>query len=51
METRRARGRVCARCRAISICWSPQDVHDRDLTERMFTTTLPWTVGLILVLA
>ena len=25
-------------------------MHDRDLTERMFTTTLPWTVGLILVL-
>ena len=22
-----------------------QDVHDRDLTQRMFTTTLPWTVG------
>ena len=27
-----------------------QDVHDRYLTERMFTTTLPWTVLLILVL-
>jgi methyl-accepting chemotaxis protein len=27
-----------------------QDVHDRDLTERMFTTTLPWTVVLILIL-
>ena len=28
-----------------------QDVHDRYLTtERMFTTTLPWTVGLILLL-
>ena len=27
-----------------------QDVHDRDLTQRMFTTTLPWTVALILVL-
>ena len=26
-----------------------EDVHDRDLTQRMFTTTLPWTVGLILV--
>jgi len=26
-----------------------QDVHDRDLTQRMFTTTLPWTVALILV--
>ena len=27
-----------------------EDVHDRDLSERMFTITLPWTVGLILVL-
>jgi len=27
-----------------------QDVHDRYLTERMFTTTLPWTVLLILIL-
>ena len=27
-----------------------QDVHDRYLTERMFTTTLPWTVVLILLL-
>ena len=26
-----------------------QDVHDRDITQRMFTTTLPWTVGLILI--
>ena len=26
-----------------------EDVHDRDLTQRMFTTTLPWTVGFILV--
>jgi signal transduction histidine kinase len=26
-----------------------EDVHDRDLTQRMFTTTLPWTVGLILM--
>src|SRR6185437_1847292 len=26
-----------------------QDVHDRDLIQRMFTTTLPWTVALILL--
>jgi signal transduction histidine kinase len=26
-----------------------QDVHDRDLVQRMFTTTLPWTVALILL--
>ncbi len=26
-----------------------EDVHDRDLTQRMFTTTLPWTVALILM--
>ena len=27
-----------------------QDVHERYLTQNMFTTTLPWTVALILVL-
>ena len=51
-ETRRARGRV------ISVptmdadffyLLVAEDTHDRDFTQRMFTTTLPWTVGLILV--
>jgi signal transduction histidine kinase len=51
-ETRRARGQYF-------ILQTPggdfyllvaEDVHDRDLTQRMFTTTLPWTVGLILLL-
>ena len=47
---RGARAAGCSPLRGrISICWSPQDVHDRDLTQRMFTTTLPWTVGLILL--
>ena len=27
-----------------------EDVHDRDVTEHMFTSILPWTMGLILVL-
>ena len=48
-ETRRARGRVFTAAGAISYLLVAQDVHDRDLTERMFTTTLPWTVGLILL--
>jgi signal transduction histidine kinase len=49
METRRARGRVFAVPGGFSLLVA-QDVHDRYLTERMFTTTLPWTVLLILVL-
>jgi hypothetical protein len=49
LEIRRARGRIFA----LPGDWMllvAQDVHDRYLTERMFTTTLPWTVLLILVL-
>ena len=49
METRRARGRIVA-LPGDFVLMVAQDVHDRDLTERMFTTTLPWTVLLILVL-
>jgi len=49
LETRRARGRVLA-LPADFVLLVAQDVHDRYLTERMFTTTLPWTVLLILVL-
>src|ERR1700742_2021984 len=48
-ETRRARGRVFP-LPADFMLLVAQDVHDRYLTERMFTTTLPWTVLLILVL-
>jgi signal transduction histidine kinase len=49
LETRRARGRVLA-LPADFVLLVAQDVHDRYLTERMFTTTLPWTVLLILLL-
>ncbi len=49
METRRARGRIVALAGDFVLLVA-QDVHDRYLTERMFTTTLPWTVALILVL-
>jgi hypothetical protein len=49
IETRRARGRLIALPAGFSLLVA-QDVHDRYLTQRMFTTTLPWTVALILVL-
>ncbi|HWM61533.1 MAG TPA: HAMP domain-containing protein, partial [Rhizomicrobium sp.] len=49
LEARRARGRVFA-LPGDFLLLVAQDVHDRYLTERMFTTTLPWTVLLILVL-
>jgi len=48
-EARRARGRVFELPGGFVLLVA-QDVHDRYLTERMFTTTLPWTVLLILVL-
>ncbi|HEY4079037.1 MAG TPA: HAMP domain-containing sensor histidine kinase [Rhizomicrobium sp.] len=49
LESRRARGRVFALAGDFVLLVA-QDVHDRYLTTRMFTTTLPWTVGLILLL-
>ena len=49
LEARRARGRVLLVPGDFMLLVS-QDVHDRYLTERMFTTTLPWTVLLILLL-
>src|ERR1700744_1734436 len=49
LETRRARGRVFPLAADFMLLVA-QDVHDRYLTERMFTTTLPWTVLLILIL-
>lgn len=49
MEGRRARGRVLSIPGGFLLLVA-QDVHDRYLTERMFTTTLPWTVVLILIL-
>jgi signal transduction histidine kinase len=49
LEPRRARGRVFPLPGDFALLIA-QDVHDRYLTERMFTTTLPWTVLLILLL-
>jgi signal transduction histidine kinase len=49
LESRRARGRVFALAGDFVLLVA-QDVHDRYLITRMFTTTLPWTVGLILLL-
>jgi signal transduction histidine kinase len=49
LEERRARGRVLVLASDFTLLVA-QDVHDRYLTERMFTTTLPWTVLLILLL-
>ena len=49
LKARRARGRVLLVPGDFMLLVS-QDVHDRYLTERMFTTTLPWTVLLILLL-
>ena len=49
LESRRARGRVLTISGDFQLLVA-EDVHDRYLTERMFTTTLPWTVVLILLL-
>ncbi len=49
LETRRARGRMFA-LSGDFVLLVAQDVHERYLTTRMFTTTLPWTVALILLL-
>jgi len=49
-ETRRARGEVFRLEGGGFFLLVAEDVHDRDLTQHMFTTTLPWTVGLILLL-
>ncbi len=48
-ETRRARGRLFTLTGNFDLLVA-QDVHDRDLIQRMFTTTLPWTVVLILLM-
>ena len=47
-ETRRARGRLFTLAGNFDLLVA-QDVHDRDVTQRMFSTTLPWTMGLILL--
>ena len=48
-DTQRARGRVFPLQGGDYYLLVAEDVHDRDLTQRMFTTTLPWTVALILL--
>ncbi|MEI9995663.1 MAG: HAMP domain-containing sensor histidine kinase [Rhizomicrobium sp.] len=49
LETRKARGRAFLLPGGFNLLVA-QDVHERYLTERLFTTTLPWTVGLVLLL-
>jgi signal transduction histidine kinase len=49
-ETRRARGQILRLEGDNFYLLVAEDVHDRDLTQHLFTTTLPWTVGLILLL-
>jgi signal transduction histidine kinase len=50
-DTRRARGRLfpLETPGGDFYLLVAEDVHDRDIIQRMFTTTLPWTVALILV--
>ena len=49
LESRRARGRFFNLLGGFELLVA-QDVHERYITERLFTTTLPWTLGLVLVL-
>ena len=49
LDTRRARGRVFVLAGGFNLLVA-QDVHERYRSEQLFTTTLPWTVGLMLLL-
>ncbi len=49
LETRFARGRVFLLPGGFRLLVG-RDVHERYLIQRLFTTTLPWSVGLMLVL-
>jgi signal transduction histidine kinase len=49
VQLRRARGRVFNLLGGFQLLVA-QDVHERYLTEKLFSTTLPWTVGLMLLL-
>lgn len=49
MERRRARGRVFALAGGAQLLVA-RDIHERYETEHLFSTTLPWTVGLMLML-
>ena len=48
-ERRRARGRTFPLMGGFTLLVA-QDVHERYLMERLFTTTIPWTLGLTLLL-
>jgi signal transduction histidine kinase len=48
-EVRRARGKVFRLAQGFVLLVA-RDVHERAELERLFTTTLPWTVGLMLVM-
>jgi len=49
LERRRARGRTFLLLGGFELLVA-QDVHERFLTEKFFTTTLPWTIILMLLL-
>ena len=49
LETRRARGRVFALMGGFQLLVA-RDIHERYETQRLLTTTLPWSVGLMLIL-
>lgn len=48
-QNHRARGRILELTGGLQLLVA-RDVHERDETERLFTTALPWSVGLMLVL-
>jgi signal transduction histidine kinase len=48
LVTRRARGRVIPLVGGFQLLVA-RDVYEREQTRRLFTTTLPWSVGLMLV--
>jgi signal transduction histidine kinase len=49
LERRRARGRVFRLLGGFELLVA-QDVHERYLTEKLFSTTLPWSIVLMLLL-
>lgn len=49
LERRRARGRIFALAGGFQLLVA-RDIHERYETIRLFTTTLPWTVTLVLLL-
>jgi signal transduction histidine kinase len=48
-RTYKARGRVFLLAGGLELLVA-RDVHERDETERLFTTALPWSIGLMLLL-